>query len=313
MTRAGILRTSLLGACTVLMNTAPAAFSQQNNMFELMPAGSSHTRSAFERGVDEMAHRDYEGAANAFTEAIGFNMNNSDAYFKRGQCYYYQKNYAGAISDFDYMLKMKPGDAQALLWLGTAHARQGNEQRAVDYYLQAMRNDPQLVSAFQQGNGQSVHSVNPRNEGAVNAYEKAVQLYLAEKGNSGAIGSQPAIPESTLNAAGKKSSIAPAGIEKDTTMNEPEMRIEQLDQAIASDPSNAVLRFRRGQVNKRLGNAERALSDFSDAINLDPMKSRFYLARARLYHEQNQPDLAQADVRKAQSVDPTVPRHFKFQ
>lgn len=42
------------------------------------------------------------------------------------------------------------------------------------------------------------------------------------------------------------------------------------------------------------------------------MKSRFYLARARLYHEQNQPELSLADVKKAQSVDTTVPRRINF-
>lgn len=42
------------------------------------------------------------------------------------------------------------------------------------------------------------------------------------------------------------------------------------------------------------------------------MKSRFYLARARLYHDQNQLELSQADVKKAQSVDPTVPLHINF-
>jgi Tfp pilus assembly protein PilF len=95
-------------------------------------------------------------------------------------------------------------------------------------------------------------------------------------------------------------------------LDEPEVRIEQLDAAIKDDPSNGVLHFRRAVIYKRLGKTDKALADFTEAIRLDPMKSRFYLARARLYHEQNQPDLAQADIKKAQNVDPTAPRHVHF-
>lgn len=290
MTRA-VISAAIAGFSSLLLT---AIFSQVSQP----PAGAQPVPS-YERGLAEMSHRDWEGAINSFTESIGFNMKNTDAYFKRGQCYYYAKDYAHAISDFNYLLGMQPRDAQALLWLGTACARLGRDDEAQTYYLRAMRCDPRLVKQFEQGQAQTTpQTVNPHNEGAVSAYQKAVQTYIAEKQSA---------TESTV-----KSDISPAGIEPDTTMTEPEVRIEQLDAAIQSDPSNAALRFRRGLVNKKLGHLDKALADFSEAINLDPMKPRFYLARARLYHDQNQPDLSAADIKKAQSVDPSVPRHINF-
>lgn len=300
MTRADLLKTSILGSFIALF--ANAALSTSRALAEQLPL--------MERGEAEMAHRDYDGAINSFTEAVGFNMNNTAAYFKRGQCYFYQKKYAEALSDFDYMLKAHPRDSQALLWSGTAHAKLGHDHQAIELYVQAMRADPQLVAQYQRGqaqSGQKVEPVNPRNQGAVSAYERAIAQYLVENPSAETVNSAVHAPEPVL-----KSDIAPSGSEPDSILGQPELKIEQLDAAINDAPSNATLRFRRGLLNKRLGHVDKALADFGEAINLDPMKSRFYLARARLYHEQNQPELSLADVKKAQSVDPTVPQRINF-
>ncbi|MBS1956208.1 MAG: tetratricopeptide repeat protein [Cyanobacteria bacterium SZAS-4] len=293
------MKTSLLGSFLAFSFTLVSVTSALGEQLPLM-----------ERGEAEMAHRDYDGAINSFTEALGFNMNNTAAYFKRGQCYFYQKKYVEALSDFEYMLKAHPKDSQALLWTGTAHAKLGHDHKAVEFYVLAMRADPQLVVQYQKGqaqSGQKVEPVNPRNQGAVSAYERAVAQYLVENPSADSGNSAVHAPEAVF-----KSDIAPFGSDPDTTLSEPELKIEQLDAAIHDDPSSASLHFRRGMVNKRLGHVDKALADFGEAINLDPMKSRFYLARARLYHEQNQPELSLADVKKAQSVDPTVPRRINF-
>lgn len=173
MTRVELLKTSLLGS--VLAISVNVAFSVNAVLSEQLPL--------MERGEAEMAHRDYDGAINSFTEALGFNMNNTAAYFKRGQCFYYQKKYVEALSDFEYMLKANPKDSQALLWTGTAHAKLGHEKQAIEAYVAAMRADPQLVAQYQKGkaqSGQKVEPVNPRNQGAVSAYERAVTQYLVE-------------------------------------------------------------------------------------------------------------------------------------
>lgn len=350
MTRADLTQNTLFVLALCVFGGSAPALSQTSTFFErglgeISPAPSGRHQSAIERGEAEMSHRDFEGAISAFSEAIGFNMNNADAYFKRGQCYYYQKNYASALSDFEYMLKMNPHDTQALLWTGTVQARLGHEEKAVDLYLKALRNNPQLVTQFQQGNGQKSQAVNPKNEGAVSAYEKAVQLYLADGKSSTttAAGSTvvstdaDSVPTSKLdgspsdkddnsrkdksdnsrkskagNSRKDKSDISPTGIGKNFDPADGEIRIEQIDAAIKADPTNAILLFRRGTVNRRLGKMDNALLDFTEAIRLDPMKPRFYLARARLYHDQNQTDLSQADIKKAQSVDPSISRHLKF-
>jgi tetratricopeptide (TPR) repeat protein len=159
-----------------------AAAQAQIQLMEPGSVDAPHL-SLMERGEAEMSHRDWDGAISDFTEALGFNMNNMTAYFKRGQCFFYQKKYVEALSDFEYMLKASPKDTQALLWSGTAEAKMGQEEKALDFYLRAMRCDPQLVVQFQKGQAQGGvkdQKVNPKNEGAVSAYEKAVAKYVSE-------------------------------------------------------------------------------------------------------------------------------------
>ncbi len=320
MTRSNLLMFSLLSALTAL-SMGDVALAQP--------------MSAMERAEAALVHHDYDGAIGDYTEALGFNMNNTAAYFKRGQCYYYLKKYAEALSDFEYMLKASPTDTQALLWSGTAEAKLGQEQKAFDYYERAIRSQPALAADFvkKQGNLKS-QTVNPRNEGAVSAYERAVAQYVAKhpelgtinssvpetsgvgSTSAGSTGSNIAVGASGSSAGGSPHSVTITEIPTQSVdaeaSNETGVKIAQLDREIKDDPSNALLRYRRGLVNKRLGHPDKALVDFSEAINLDPMKSRFYLARARLYHDQNQLELSQADVKKAQSVDPTVPLHINF-
>ena len=89
-------------------------------------------------------------------------------------------------------------------------------------------------------------------------------------------------------------------------------RIEQLNSALELDDRNPILIYRRGVLYERLLNYDKALSDYSRAINLTPMESTYYLARARIYHNQDQPDLEQDDIKKAQSIDPTLPAKIHF-
>ncbi|HEY9731192.1 MAG TPA: tetratricopeptide repeat protein [Drouetiella sp.] len=181
MTRSKLLEFSLL--CSLMaLSTGCAAHAQM---------------SAMERGEAALVHHDYDGAIESYTEALGFNMNNTAAYFKRGQCYYYLKKYTEALSDFEYMLKASPTDTQALLWSGTAEAKLGQDQKAFDYYMRAIRSQPALAADFvkKQGNLKS-QAVNPKNEGAVSAYEKAIAQYVTEHPelgtiNSAASGSKP--------------------------------------------------------------------------------------------------------------------------
>jgi tetratricopeptide (TPR) repeat protein len=83
--------------------------------------------------------------------------------------------------------------------------------------------------------------------------------------------------------------------------------LEQYTEAIRMDSDNAANYYHRGRAHQYLKEYEQSLQDFSDAIRLSPQSSQFYLARASIYMLLKKPLLAKADVKSAQSVDPTVP------
>ena len=112
------------------------------------PAYADYENPAFQRGMARMSHRDYDGAADAFGEAIGLNYTNPKNYLMRGQCFFKLHNYQMAIQDFDKSLEFAPNDSEAYLWRGTAHASLGKDDFAVKDYEQAIRLDPRLVDRF---------------------------------------------------------------------------------------------------------------------------------------------------------------------
>ncbi len=310
MTSSDLLKFSLLGVLASVMIflvvTVPVLAQSQPLTLSEMGAPPRPPMPLMERGKVEMSHRDFDGAIATFTEVLGLNMNNTDALFERGQCYYYRNKFAEALSDFEYLMKAEPYNCQAFLWTGTTEAKMGHEARAVDFYLQSLRLNPTLVTQYLKDQDKAKsQTVNPKNQGAVGAYEKAIAQYVAEH------------PE--LNAAKPADSAvsaASAAQTQPTTVSSKEdlqLLVERLNEIIKDNPSDATLYFRRARTQKRLGNLDKALADLNEAIKLDPMKSRFYLARARLYHGQNQLELSQADVEKARSLDPTTPEHINFE
>lgn len=261
-------------------------------------AMADYRNPSYDKALRQMQSRDYDSAVTSFGEASGLSAADPKLYFLRGQCFYHLDNYAKAIEDFEHSLKLKPKDSEALLWKGTAYSKMGEEKKATHSYLMAMRANPKLVTQFKKGGGVAGAEINVENERSVHAYQKAIHLYLAE----GKRTELPARRSQPVTNDTKLSSI----------LSQPTRRIEDIDEAIRMDPSNPGLYYERGRVYKRVGNLDRAIKDFSDAIKLNPMIAKYYLDRARCYHEQNKQTLCQSDIKRAQSVDPKVPRHITF-
>jgi tetratricopeptide (TPR) repeat protein len=327
MTRADLAKMSLLALTLGTWGTSSPAPAQTSTFFEkglgeISPAPSGRHQSAFERGEVDMSHRDFEGAINSFSEAIGFNMTNADAYFKRGQCYYYQKNYPSAVADFEYNLKMNPHETQAMLWLGTAEARLGHEHKAIEMYVQAMRNDPKLVTQFQagtQGSAQPPHSVNPNNEGAVSAYEKAIHVYLGD-GNGAATTttvtttesatpnratstratSSSATSSSATSSSATPSSATPTSIvptSSSTVVNS--TSVKQTDIAPSGVEPDTVL----NKPDVRIEQLDAAIKD-------NPSDAVLHFRRGVVYKRLGKTDKALADFTEAIRLDPMKSRFY---
>ena len=306
---------------------------------------------AFDRGCSEMGRRDWDGAIISFGEAIGFDQTNMKAYFKRGQCFYNMGNLSDAIGDFSHIIDQDKNNGDAFLWRGTANSKMGKHDEAVRDYLTAIRLNPDLAKRYAEGNGDQVESIEARrgdgrraeiqgraggaraeNSGAVSDYKKAMTLFngqhntdeLPTRSNLG--GND--VEQSTKEDAGPKErrgrgqgrrnrddkveQSLESDVDPSLSKSEIRDRIGKLNLAVEADNRNPNLFYRRAVLYERLQNYDQSIADLGQAINLNPMDSRFYVARARVYHHQDQPDLEQADIAKARSVDPTIPAHIRF-
>ena len=302
------------------------------------PVFAEYTTSAFDQGRERMSRRDYDGAIISFGEAIGFSSENPKAYMLRGQCFFQLKNYQQALDDFSHAIMSAPDSSEIYLWRGNTHASMSQDDDAIGDYQKAIKLDPKLAKQYfavppEKRNAQSV-SKKPGTSHAVDLYKSAmdksfpngltpdiaalpsavpiVQLPVGDDPNKKpeVITTTNGTLEETTGKTSKKAVKAAKKVdEKFDQIGHDKFKrdIDQYTEALKTDNGNAANYFHRGRAHQYLREYDQSLQDFSDAIRLNPQNSQYYLARASIYMLIKKPLLAKADVKSAQSVDPTVP------
>jgi len=83
--------------------------------------------------------------------------------------------------------------------------------------------------------------------------------------------------------------------------------IADFTQALQLDPNSAAAYFSRGRANKLKGNYEQALADYNEAIRLNPKMFAAYVNRGQIYNMADEYDQAIADFNQAIQLDPARP------
>jgi tetratricopeptide (TPR) repeat protein len=83
-----------------------------------------------------------------------------------------------------------------------------------------------------------------------------------------------------------------------------EKALTDYDQAIQLDPNNAYAFYNRGITYHKLDQYEKALADFDRAIKLDPDDARAFYYRSNVYHDLGWYEKALADYDQAIQLDP---------
>jgi Flp pilus assembly protein TadD len=86
--------------------------------------------------------------------------------------------------------------------------------------------------------------------------------------------------------------------------------IEDFNQAIRFDPTDAHAFACRGTAYSHKGDLDRAVADYNEAIRLDPQNAVYHHVRAWLHHGQGDYDRAIADFDQAIRLDPTDAASF---
>jgi tetratricopeptide (TPR) repeat protein len=100
------------------------------------------------QGMNKLVQRNYEGAIADFNEAIALRPESVEAYLGRCQAHDALHDDRAVFDDCYQMLQINPQMAQAYFYQGCARSRLGYRQGAIDAYTRALTLDPNFASAY---------------------------------------------------------------------------------------------------------------------------------------------------------------------
>jgi tetratricopeptide (TPR) repeat protein len=80
--------------------------------------------------------------------------------------------------------------------------------------------------------------------------------------------------------------------------------ISDYTEAIALNPNDSSAYYNRGIANRHKGNIDQAIADYTAAIAIEPDHAHAYYNRAALYESRGQTDLAISDYRQSLRFEP---------
>jgi len=302
---------------------------------------------AYERGCTRMTRSDFEGAANAFSEAIGMNDQNGLAYLRRGECYYKLNAFDKSIKDFTKAIEIAPSSSKAYIWRGTVNGRAGNDQAAIDDYKKAIELDKRLALNFFKSQAKEAPAMpkgvkqvkivgnrievtgkkveeNHANDGCVRDYKEAMTALYPNGFNDdpSTVGAynepltEPVVASEIKIEDGLKGGLKASGgvFPGADEYHGPDMKkaLAGLNEQIRSDSSNAAYFYQRAKILQKMMKVDDAIRDYDTAISLEPNKAQFYVGKASVFYQLGKPMMVESILQKARSADPTVPAVVKF-
>ena len=96
------------------------------------------------RGNIYFANGDYDGAIADYDMAIKLRPKDAEAYVKRGTAYASMDDYGRAIADFGSAIRLRPNRASFYTMRGHAYEKTGDKNQAIADYRKALQIDPSL-------------------------------------------------------------------------------------------------------------------------------------------------------------------------
>jgi len=248
---------------------------------------------AYEQKANYSKNKDFfDQAISDYTEAIQLEYNLASLLEHRGKLYAKNQNYDQAIADYKEIIRLNPNLASKLHPIlastyndrGSYHNGEENYDQALADYNEAIQLDPNLASAYF-NRGQLYENFLSDNYKALADYRKTVEI------NPG-----------------------------DTTARfylKTILHILELDETIGYykteglDHDLAIAYYNRGNYYDM--DDDRAIADYSEAIQCDPNLAVAYFARAELLEDWRNPNQALADYHRAIEIKPDyVEAHNKL-
>jgi tetratricopeptide (TPR) repeat protein len=262
---------------------------------------------------DELRELQGEKTIAKLSSQIQDNPDNAEAFYERGMAYFDVEVYKQAIADFDQVIELKPKHAQAYLQLGIAYTKLDppQEEKAIADFEHVIEiNDKEAEAYLQRGliyeHQAQVHDEAEEFEEANIAYTKAITDF------------------------GQVISIDPQNRQAYRHRGQDHYRMGQIYARISDDPSEAQDQFHlavkdlnefiklttaitdvvwahnlRGSSYFESGRYDRAITDFTHAIELEPDPFSYYNRGNAHYGLEEYPE-AITDYSKAIELDPNI-------
>ena len=210
--------------------------------------------------------------------------------------------------------------AQGNFDAGRQEEAQGNKDRALDYYNQAIRIDPSFGSAYTaRGN---VYLDKKDYDKAVADFTRAIQLLpynyepLMGRGqayaNKGYDNSQPGLYDTAIQDFNQALKLKPNSADTYARRGRAYYYKEDYDAALADylqsnkiDPNFADVYYALGLCYEAKGELDQALGEYDQFIKLQPSHSWAYYQRANAYYSKGTFDKAIEDYSEAIRLDPS--------
>jgi tetratricopeptide (TPR) repeat protein len=226
--------------------------------------------------------KDYDLALDNYNQALELNPDFNNVYVNRGLVYYEMDNYDRALEDYNQAIqtiKDKPSLAIAYNNRGIVYVAKQEYDRALTDFNQAFELEPKLAMGY---NNRGLIYLNQGN------YDRAIiEFNQALKFISNSKNSQ----NSNFNFKGNQS----------FNYQNPDA---PLASGIVFDLSDSLLYLNRGTAYLYKGDYDRALTDFNQAIKLQPNSAPAYFNRATVYFWKEDYDQGIADSNQAIKLQP---------
>lgn len=113
----------------------------------MYPSPETRASTAFITGLYHNVSGQYPEARKWFDSAINLRYTFTEAWMERGYSFYDEKKFAEAEKNFNQLVTINRGNAEAWYWMGKSAESGGKKNEALDFYLRAYSLDRNLTDA----------------------------------------------------------------------------------------------------------------------------------------------------------------------
>ncbi len=234
--------------------------------------------SYYKEGLEKYNNKDFSGAIEDYNQAIKINSNYADAYYNRGLARSNLGDNQTALEDYNQAIKFNPNYTQAFINRGLIRSELGDNQAAIEDYNQAIKINPNYALTYY-NRGLARSTLGDR-QAAIEDYNQAIKI-------------NPNYAEAFINRGLIRSELGNT-----------QAAIQDYNQAIKINPSYALPYYNRGVTRYDLGDKQAAIEDYTQAIKFNPNYALAYYNRGLARYDLGDNQTAIADYTQAIKINP---------